>query len=71
MSQDDAVLKKVRINEHKKKNKIAIVPLDDSVPHDDFNEQCWCNPALEADGHILVHNSFDGREDFENIKEET
>jgi hypothetical protein len=56
-----------RINEHKKKNKVAIVPLGDTVAHDDFNERCWCKPTLEADGHIIIHNSFDGREDFEEI----
>lgn len=41
----------------------VVYPLDDLYPHRSMSEDCPCNPFWE-DG-ILVHNAFDGREEFE------
>lgn len=38
-------------------------PLDDLKDHE-LEKDCWCKPLL--DGNIIVHNSMDGREDYEN-----
>lgn len=39
-----------------------VVPIDDLKTH--FGEACWCEP-FERDG-VLIHNSADQREAFEN-----
>ena len=48
---------------------IAVYPLNDEVRHELFNPFCWCNPSVEEKGQLIIHNSFDGREDFEEIME--
>ena len=48
---------------------IAVYPLNDEVEHDLFNPSCWCNPSVEENGQVIIHNSFDRREDFEEIME--
>ena len=45
---------------------LHIIPVDDTVKHQE-SRRCWCEPKI-IDG-VVVHNSFDGREDFENIVE--
>lgn len=27
--------------------------------------RCWCNPEYHEDSNTYVHNSYDGREDYE------
>lgn len=40
-------------------------PADDVKPHiTDGSSPCWCRPI--DNGAMLVHNSMDGREAFEN-----
>lgn len=42
-----------------------IVPLDDLKEHE-IHRFCWCRPVATADDDdVLVHNSLDGREQFE------
>lgn len=45
-------------------------PLGDLRPHviDDWPAKCWCRPeVLEEDGGmIVVHNSMDRREEYED-----
>ncbi len=42
------------------------VPLDDTHPHTlDDEGSCWCEPVYDEDYSIYVHNSADGREDYE------
>ena len=41
------------------KEKIHVMPTDE----DHYFEGCNCCP--EDDGEVVIHNSFDGREDFE------
>lgn len=52
-----------------------ILPVDDTVKHEE-SISCWCQPTVinsaEPQGSgvyraIVVHNSFDGREDFEDL----
>lgn len=43
---------------------IHIVPIDDLREHEDSIE-CWCQPDEVEDG-VIVHNSLDGREKYEN-----
>ncbi len=40
-----------------------VTPVDDLKPHES-GEGCWCHPFWEDD--ILVHNSMDKREEWEN-----
>ena len=43
-----------------------IIPLNDLRPHEP-DMQCWCRPEVNED-NVAVHNSMDGREDFESGK---
>ena len=40
-----------------------VYPLHDLRDHT-LTETCWCKPVINEDG-IVVHNSMDGREDYE------
>lgn len=44
---------------------VHVLPVDDLKPHEE-NRLCPCRPSLErvaeADGVVVIHNSFDGRE---------
>ena len=42
-----------------------VVPINDLKSHVTVGRQCWCNPKLEEDGALIIHNSADGREKFE------
>lgn len=42
-----------------------IIPINDLRPHVEGFD-CWCHP--EEDDGLLIHNSMDGREDFEEGK---
>ena len=48
--------------------KIHVLPVDDTVEHIE-TQKCWCKPRVEENGQIIIHNSFDGREDFEELEE--
>ena len=39
-----------------------VVPIDDLREHD-LDMSCWCHPV--DDEGVIVHNSMDGREDYE------
>lgn len=41
---------------------VHVMPVNDLRPHDE-SLQCWCRPVDDAG--VVVHNSMDGREDFE------
>lgn len=47
---------------------LHIVPTHDNNPH--FLYECTCNPRFEDNDTICIHNSFDGREAFENKERE-
>lgn len=44
-------------------SKQHVFPLNDLKPHDTESGQCWCNP--QSDDFVVIHNSLDGREDYE------
>ena len=41
-----------------------VIPTGDLVEHKE-SHLCWCNPRVEEDGKLIVHNSADVREDIE------
>ena len=43
---------------------VSVLPINDLMPHDEFETTCPCEPSLEVvNGEmLLIHNSFDGRE---------
>ena len=43
-----------------------VLPVNDEVEHTE-SKNCWCKPHIEENGRVIIHNSFDGREDFEEI----
>lgn len=43
-----------------------VYPLNDLKEHQTDGRQCWCNPTIEECGYLIIHNSADGREDYEN-----
>ena len=42
-----------------------VIPLNDLLEHDTDSKECWCDPEIKVEGAVLVvvHNSFDGREE--------
>ena len=44
-------------------DKVHVLPIGDVREHDEYGEDCLCNPRIEDE--VVVHNSFDGREHFE------
>ncbi len=45
---------------------IHILPINDIAEHTFHN--CTCNPSIEENGKLIIHNAFDGRKDFEDIE---
>lgn len=44
---------------------IHIIPIDDLKEHE-HSDQCWCRPARDSEeNRVVVHNSLDGREQYE------
>lgn len=44
---------------------LHVIPIDDLRDHEP-NLDCWCQPYVdEEDEDYIIHNSLDGREDFE------
>lgn len=50
--------------------KIHVWPINDLREHRlEEDGVCWCNPIEdEEEPNVIVHNSMDGREDYENGK---
>ena len=48
-------------------NKVHVVPVNDLKEHDEIGFSCWCDPKIidEDSGFVVVHNSLDGRENYE------
>ena len=47
-------------------NDVHVVPLNDILEHSNDSD-CWCDPEVNIVGAdlVIVHNSFDGREERE------
>jgi hypothetical protein len=43
---------------------IHVTPLNDLRQHE-LTAECWCEPELDYENMVAVHNSADGREKFE------
>jgi len=50
---------------------LHVVPINDILEHDIDSKDCWCDPKIEVEGAVLIviHNSFDGRENKEACHE--
>lgn len=46
---------------------LHVFPVDDLLPHSTDSKECMCDPEIIVEGGVLVviHNSYDGREDKE------
>ena len=46
---------------------VHVVPLNDLLPHTEIGADCMCDPRIEIVGGrlLIVHNSYDGREEKE------
>lgn len=51
---------------------VHVLPVGDLIAHEDVGDDCPCGPAVEhvpgerGDGWLIIHNSLDGRERFED-----
>lgn len=48
---------------------INVMPINDLKEHIE-SKKCWCNPTIQENGHLIIHNSLDRRETFENLMEQ-
>jgi len=46
-------------------NEIHTVPLEDIREHK-TTKDCWCNPEIEEEYGLVIHNAADEREKFES-----
>ena len=48
-------------------NDTHVLPTNDLLPHVEDGTDCPCDPVIEVQGAdlLIIHNSFDGREDKE------
>ena len=44
---------------------IHVYPLNDLRDHVVEGKTCWCDPEYDEEHDVLIHNSLDGREDYE------
>ncbi len=47
--------------------KLHVIPVNDLKEHICDGSQCWCNPDDESQPGLIVHNSLDRRELYENL----
>lgn len=43
-----------------------IIPIDDLKDHIE-SEYCWCRPQIKEGGGLIIHNSLDRREMYEEL----
>lgn len=43
---------------------VHVLPVNDTMMHEEDGEYCHCNPTVERHdyGTVVIHNAFDGRE---------
>ncbi len=41
-----------------------VYPVGDLKEHN-LTRDCWCRPAVDTDLEMVIHNSMDGREQYE------
>lgn len=42
-----------------------VYPLNDTSEHKLDGADCWCNPTIDEEDHLVIHNAADEREMFE------
>jgi hypothetical protein len=42
-----------------------VYPINDLREHITDGVECWCRPEYDEDENLVIHNSADGREQFE------
>ena len=42
-----------------------IYPCEDLKPHVTDGTPCWCNPTIDDEDDIVIHNAMDQREKYE------
>ena len=42
-----------------------IYPCEDIKPHVTDGGECWCNPTIDEEDDIVIHNAMDQREQYE------
>jgi hypothetical protein len=52
------------------KKVIHILPINDMRPHIE-SRYCLCNPKIEENGFLIIHNAYDGRDRREQYDEIT
>ena len=65
---DDKTLQRILNDQPKEWEDLHVFPIGDLLPHTtEDGAECLCDPTVEAHGGklIIIHNSFDGREDNE------
>jgi len=46
---------------------VHVLPINDLHPHVE-SALCDCNPKIKEGGRLIIHNSYDGREVFEEAE---
>ncbi len=46
-----------------------VYPLKDDKPHDTDSLNCKCNPTIDWNNNIVIHNAWDFREVKEELEE--
>lgn len=47
-------------------NFVHVLPHNDLFPHVLSATECWCKPELDDELSVVIHNSADGREEYES-----
>lgn len=47
-----------------------VYPVNDHKPHDTESLHCTCQPEIDWENHIVIHNAWDMREAHEFINKE-
>jgi hypothetical protein len=42
-----------------------IYPTNDIKPHNTDDGECWCNPTIDEEDNLVIHNAMDQREQYE------
>lgn len=50
-------------------NWLHILPINDDKPHKETGFDCDCEPKIDWENELIIHNSYDGREYVEQAKE--
>lgn len=49
-------------------NWLHVLPINDLKPHKEQGFDCECEPKIDWDNELIIHNSYDGREMVEQAE---